>query len=144
MAAVGIVAALLVLRIWLNVSAGGARRPALITAAIMMVVLLAFAVVGVKFFDLSGRREERAARIQDRIARRLREGLTGLSLTVVAAYASPSPRAPLVVEVVGEVPTPAVRARVLSLAREEAARLGRHVRVADRLEISSIADRPAA
>jgi heme/copper-type cytochrome/quinol oxidase subunit 2 len=144
MAALGIVAALLVIRMWVSVSSVDTRRATLITVAVMVVVFLLVAVLGLKFFDLSGRREERAARVQNRITERLRDAMTGLPITVVAAYASPSPRSPLVVEVAGQVPTAAIRERVLQLARQEATRLGRHIRVADRLEVQSVADRRAA
>ena len=142
--ALGIVVALLVIRLWLSVSSVAARRGTLITVSVMVVVFLLFAVVGIKFFDLSGRREDRAERIQNRIAERLRERMGEVPLTVVAAYASPSPRAPLVVEIAGPVPTAAVRARVIQLARAEAGRLGRNIRVADRLQIQHVAERPAA
>src|SRR5262245_42220432 len=90
----GIVLALLALRFWLSVSSVATRRGTLITVAMMVVVLLVFAVLGLRFFDLSGRREDRAARVQDCIRTRLREAMGDLPLTVVAAYASPSPRSP--------------------------------------------------
>ena len=143
-AALLIIAALIVVRLWLSASAAATRKPTLVAVILMVVVLLLFAVVGIKFFDLSGRREERAERVQDRIAERLRDALNEVPLTVVAAYGSPSPRSPLVVEIVGPVPTEAVRDRVLDLVRREASRLGRDIRVADRLEVQSATERPAA
>jgi hypothetical protein len=143
-AALMIIAALVVVRLWLNVSFVATRKATLVGVAVMVVVLLLFALVGVKFFDLSGRREERAERVQNRIAERLRGTLSEVPFTVVAAYVSVSPRSPLVVEITGRVPSEAVRARALELARHEASRLGRDVRVADRLEVQSAATRRAA
>jgi hypothetical protein len=49
-----------------------------------------------------------------------------------------------VIEIAGPVPTMEARERVLRQARFEAARLGRDVRVADRLEVRTTTDRAAA
>jgi hypothetical protein len=143
-AALLIIAALVVIRLWLSVSSVATRKATLVAIAVIVVVLLLFAVIGIKFFDLSGRREERAARVQNRITERLRDVLGDVPITVVAAYDSPSSRSLLVIEVAGPVPTEAVRGRVLRAVRREAARLGRDIRVSDRLEVRRAMDRPAA
>src|SRR5262245_57149704 len=144
LAAVGVVAALIVIRLWVSMSSVATRRATLVTVAGMVVVLPAFPRVGIKLFDLSGRREERTERVQKRITERLRGAMGESPLPVVAAYPAPSPRSPLVVEIAGPVPTDAVREQVLHLTQREAARLGHDIRVADRLEVQSAVDRPAA
>jgi hypothetical protein len=143
MAALAIIVALLMIRLWLSASALPTRKVSLVAIAAIFVVLLAVVAVGVKVFDLSGRREARAERVQNRITERLRDALGVVPITVVA-YSSPSARAPLVIEVTGSVRNGALRDAILETVRREAARLGRDIRVADRLEVESRADRPAA
>jgi hypothetical protein len=99
--------------------------------------------VGIKLFDLSGRREDEAERLQDRMTERLRRAVGEVPLTVVA-HASASAREPVVIEIAGPVATMEARERVLRQARFEATRLGRDVRVADRLEVRTTTDRAAA
>jgi Ca2+/Na+ antiporter len=142
-AALAIIAALMMIRLWLSASALATRQATLVTIAVVFVVLLVVVAVGIKLFDLTGRREERAERVQNRIAEQLRAALGDVPITVVA-YASPAARAPLVIELTGSVPTEAARDAILGLVRREAARLGRDIHVADRLEVESVARRPAA
>ena len=142
MAVLAIIVALLMIRLWLSASALPTRKASLVAIAASFVVLLAVVAVGVKVFDLSGRREARAERVQHRITERLRDALGVVPITVV--YSSSSARAPLVIEVTGSVRNDALRDAILETVRREAARLGRDIRVADRLEVQARADRPAA
>jgi hypothetical protein len=117
---------------------------ALLVAGGIVILVVALVVgVGIKLFDLSGRREDEAERLQDRMTERLRRAVGEVPLTVVA-HASASAREPVVIEIAGPVPTMEARERVLRQARFEAARLGRDVRVADRLEVRTTTDRAAA
>ncbi len=142
-AAVTIIVALALIRLWLSASTVATRKATLIAVAIIVVILLAVVAVGIKLFDLSGRREARAERVQNRITERLRGTLGDVPITVVA-YGSPSARAPLIIEVVGSVRTQGRRDAILEIVRREAATLGRDIRVADRLEVDSAVDRSAA
>ena len=108
---------------------------ALLVAGGIVILVVALVVgVGIKLFDLSGRREDEAERLQDRMTERLRRAVGEVPLTVVA-HASASAREAVVIEIAGPVTTVEARERVLRQARFEAARLGRDVRVADRLEV---------
>jgi hypothetical protein len=142
-AALAIVGALLMIRLWVSASALTTRRVTLLTVAIVFVVMLVVVAVGIRLFDLSGRREDRAALVQNRITERLRAALGDVPITVVASGV-PSPRAPLLIELTGAVRTHALRETIVSIVRAEAARLGRDIRVADRLEVEARAHRPAA
>jgi len=142
-AALAIIVALLMIRLWRSASELPTRKASLVAIAAIVVVVLAAVAVGVKVFDLTGRREARAERVQNRITERLRDALGVVPITVVA-YSSPSARAPLVIEVTGTVRNDDLRAAILETVRREAARLGRDIRVADRLEVQARADRPAA
>jgi hypothetical protein len=135
MAGLMMIAALLIV-LWPRVPALAERKSTLVTVAVIAAVLLLVVGVGIEFFDLSGRREERAEWIQNRMTERLRDALGDAPLTVVG-YAPPSSRSALVIELGGMVPTEAVRDTVLRVARREASRLGRDIRVADRLEVQS-------
>jgi hypothetical protein len=130
-------------RLWLSASALPTSSATLLTVAIVFVVLLVVVAVGVKLFDLSGRREERAERVQNRITERLRGVLGEVPITVVA-YSSPSTRAPVVIELNGSVRTQAEREAIVDIVRRQAAQLGRDIQVADRLEVESAAHRQAA
>jgi hypothetical protein len=117
---------------------------ALLVAGGIVILVVALVVgVGIKLFDLSGRREDEAERLQDRMTERLRRAVGEVPLTVVA-HASASAREPVVIEIAGPVPTMEAREWVLRQARFEATRLGRDVRVADRLEVRTTTDRAAA
>jgi len=117
---------------------------ALLVAGAIVILIVALVVgMGIKLFDLNGRREDEAERLQDRMTERLRRAIGEVPLTVVA-HASTSAREPVVIEIAGPVATMEARERVLSQARGEAARLGRDVRVADRLEVRTTTDRAAA
>jgi hypothetical protein len=74
---------------------------------------------------------------------RLRSAVVDLPLTIVV-HMSGSRRSCFVIEIAGSVPTEQVHETVLGAVRDEASRLGREVRVADRLEVRSAPDRPAA
>jgi hypothetical protein len=115
----------------------------LVAGGIVILVAVLVVGVGIKLFDLSGRREDEAERLQDRMTERLRSAVGEVPLTVVAK-ASGSSREPVVIEIAGPVATVEARERVLRQARFEAARLGRAVRVADRLEVRSATGRAAA
>jgi len=117
---------------------------ALLVAGAIVILIVALVVgMGIKLFDLSGRREDEAERLQDRMTERLRRAIGEVPLMVVA-HASTSAREPVVIEIAGPVATMEARERVLRQARFEAARLGRDVRVADRLEVRTTTDRAAA
>jgi hypothetical protein len=115
----------------------------LVAGGIVILVAVLVVGVGIKLFDLSGRREDEAERLQDRMTEGLRSAVGEVPLTVVAK-ASGSSREPVVIEIAGPVATVEARERVLRQARFEAARLGRAVRVADRLEVRSATGRAAA
>jgi len=108
-----IIAALMAIRLWLSASALATRTATIVIVAVIFVVLLLVVAVGLKLFDLSGRHEERAERVQDRITERLRGTLGEVPITVVA-YGSPSTRVSLVIELTGTVPTEALREVLLS------------------------------
>ena len=68
---------------------------ALLVAGAIVILIVALVVgMGIKLFDLSGRREDEAERLQDRMTERLRRAIGEVPLTVVA-HASASARAPL-------------------------------------------------
>lgn len=115
----------------------------LVAGGIVILVVALVVGVGIKLFDLSGCREDDAERLQDRMAERLRSAVGEVPLTIVA-NASGSSREPVVIEIAGPVATVEARERVLRQARFEASRLGRDVRVADRLEVRNVTGRPAA
>jgi len=120
------------------------RMTILLVAGGIVILVVALVVgVGIKLFDLSGCREDDAERLQDRMAERLRSAVGEVPLTIVA-NASGSSREPVVIEIAGPVATVEARERVLRQARFEASRLGRDVRVADRLEVRNVTGRPAA
>ena len=120
------------------------RMTILLVAGGIVILVVALVVgVGIKLFDLSGCREDDAERLQDRMTERLRSAVGEVPLTIVA-NASGSSREPVVIEIAGPVATVEARERVLRQARFEASRLGRDVRVADRLEVRNVTGRPAA
>jgi hypothetical protein len=109
----------------------------LVAGGIVVVVVLLVVSIGVKLFDLSGHREDEAAQLQDRLTERLRPEVGAVPVTIVA-HASGSSRTPVVIEVGGPMPTLDTRDRVLRAALHEASRLGRDVRVANRLEVRPV------
>jgi hypothetical protein len=85
---------------------------ALLVAGGIVILVVALVVgVGIKLFDLSGRREDEAERLQDRMTERLRRAVGEVPLTVVA-HASASAREPVVIEIAGPVATMEARERV--------------------------------
>ena len=143
MAAAVIVGVLLGVRLWLSASALPTGRAAMLAMAIVIAVVLVVAALAIKLLDVGGRRDDRAARAQRRVTRRLRGALGVLPISVVAC-GSPSARAPLLIELTGSVGTEVLHDTVLGIVRREAAMLGRDVRVVDRLEVDSRAPRSAA
>ncbi|PWU25578.1 MAG: hypothetical protein C5B48_00565 [Candidatus Rokuibacteriota bacterium] len=112
--------------------------------SVIVLVLLLIAGIGVLLlFELSGRRKDEAERLQRRMIEERVRRAANLPLTVVA-HVPASRRPSIVVEISGSVPTEEVRETVLDSVRREASRLGREVRVADRLEVRAPGDRPAA
>jgi hypothetical protein len=109
---------------------------------IIVVVLLLVIGVGIRLFELSGRPKDEAERLQRIMIERLHRAADDLPLTVVAHV--PESRRSVVVEIGGSLSTEEVHATVLRTVRHEAARLGREVRVVDRLEVRAATDRPAA
>jgi hypothetical protein len=84
---------------------------ALLVAGGSVILVVALVVgVGIKLFDLSGRREDEAERLQDRMTERLRRAVGEVPLTVVA-HASASAREPVVIEIAGPVATMEARER---------------------------------
>jgi len=138
-----IVGVLLGVRLWLSASALPTGRAAMLAMAIVIAVVLVVAALAIKLLDVGGRRDDRAARAQRRVTRRLRGALGVLPISVVAC-GSPSARAPLLIELTGSVGTEVLHETVLGIVRREAAMLGRDVRVVDRLEVDSRAPRSAA
>jgi hypothetical protein len=139
-AAAVIIGALLVLRRWLSAFDLATRQVVVVAGIILGVIVLAV-VVGVRFFDLSGRREDEAQRLQDRIAERVRGVTSNVAITIVAEVPG-ARRSPVVIEVAGAVPTDTVRDRVLRVVRHETSRIGRDARVVDRLEVGAATATP--
>jgi hypothetical protein len=113
-------------------------------------VILGVALVvgmGIKLFDL-GRSLRRRGRTASGPHDRAGAQVIGEVPLTVVAHASASAREPVVIEIGGPVatgPVATIEARewVLRQARFEAARLGRDVRVADRLEARTTTNRVA-
>src|SRR5262249_22645539 len=99
-----IVGVLLGIRLWLSASALPTGRAGMLAVAIVIAVVLVVAALAIKLLDVGGRRDDRAARAQRRVTRRLRGALGVLPISVVAC-GSPSARAPLLIELTGSVGT---------------------------------------
>jgi hypothetical protein len=112
-------------------------------SGVIVLLLLLIVGVGIPLFELSGRRRDEAERFQRRMIEELVRSAANLPLTVVA-HMPESRRSRIVVEIAGSVATEEIRQTVLDAVRREASRLGREVRVADRLEVRFPSDSPTA
>ena len=118
--------------------------PALALAAGIIVGVAIVTAVGVFLLESQRRRDQRAAAFQDRLAEPIvRElGLAGVAVlpTVQIPLWSASTR-PAVIQLVGQVPSPELRDRVVQLVEREAARL-RYFRIEDRIRVTPPAEQP--
>ena len=108
-----------------------------VLAAIVIVVALVLILgVLVKMLDLKRKREAEAVHVQAQVSDALlREAtLFGLPITPTAHVPLWS-GTPAIVEVTGQVPSPALREMVIRLVRAEATRVRPDVQVEDRLTI---------
>ena len=137
-----IVAALLLVRLWLSATDVATRPTMAVSGGIVVVLLLAIGV-SIPLFELTGRRKNDAERLQHILTRRVRRAFRDLPVTV-DTHVRESGRRWMVIEIRGSVPTEDVRDRVLRTVQHEAFRLGCEVRVVDRLGVRSAADKPAA
>lgn len=121
--------------------AGNGRSQALGAVAVPVVlgvflVLLAVVMVGGTLFDLAARREEDNELLEDRIAEAVREALGNVPILILADIPG-TRRSPVVIELSGTVPASALREAVLRVVREEISRIGRDIRIEDRIEVET-------
>ena len=118
--------------------------PALLLALGILVGVTLVTVVGILLLDAQRRRDHRASAFQDRLAGPItRElGLAGVAVlpTVRIPLWSASTR-PAVIQLVGQVPSPDLRDRVVRIVEREAMRL-RYFRIEDRIRIAPPAEEP--
>lgn len=104
--------------------------------AMGLVALLLILIVGVglAFFDLRGRREEEAERLELLIINALRRKVGDLPVVPIA-YVSRSGSSPAILEITGAVPISELRNVVLDVVEAELRRLRPYYRIDDRLGV---------
>lgn len=107
---------------------------------ILLVGLLVLVGVGVKLYDLKRKREAEGVHLQAQVSDALLRdpGLFGLAVTPTAHVPWWS-GTPARLEVVGRVPTPETRDRVVRLVEQEARQLRSDVAIVDRLQVDPAA-----
>jgi hypothetical protein len=110
------------------------------TVLVLLIGLLVLVGVGVKLYDLKRKREAEGVHLQAQVSDALlRDPSTyGLAVTPTASVPWWS-GTPVRLEVVGRVPAPEVRERVLRLVEQEASHIRPDVVIADRLELDTTA-----
>jgi hypothetical protein len=110
------------------------------TVFILLAGLLVIVGVGVKLYDLKRKREAEGVHLQAQVSDALlRDSSTyGLAVTPTAFVPWWS-GTPVRLEVVGRVPAPEVRERVLRLVEQEARQIRSDVVLVDRLELDTAA-----
>jgi hypothetical protein len=107
-----------------------------IAVTLVLLLIVVVVVVGVKLFDLSGRREAKAEQLEERVSRALRRDHRLSRLRIVpVAHVPASTRTPLTIEVVGQVPTREARQAALHVAGQEISRTRSHFRIEDRIDV---------
>jgi hypothetical protein len=118
--------------------------PALVLAVGILIGVILVTIVGIVLLDAQRRREQRAAAFQERLAGPIsRElGLAGVAVlpTVRIPLWSASTR-PAVIQLVGQVPSPDLRDRVVRVVEREAMRL-RYFRIEDRIRVAPAVEEP--
>ena len=115
------------------------------TVFVLLVGLLVIVGIGVKLYDLKRKREAEAVHLQAQVSDALLRdpSLFGLAVTPTAHVPWWS-GTPARLEVIGRVPEPEYRDRVLRLVEEEASHVRPDVVMVDRLEIAAAAHTRAA
>jgi hypothetical protein len=119
---------------------------AIIVLIALLVLLLALVVgVGITFFDVSGRREDRAEGLQAKILDCLSYDprLKRLRLLPVV-HVPTAPGSPLRVEILGPVPSDELREITLDVVGDAASKMDPRTEVDDRLEVVPVPAHPAA
>src|SRR5262245_47068553 len=113
---------------------------ALALAAALVILFVVLVVgVGLAFFDLGGRREEEAERLELMIGRALSREVGRLPVVPVARVPR-SARSPVVIlEITGTVPTSELRDIILDIVERELCRLRPHYRIDNRLAVNEAA-----
>lgn len=105
-----------------------------LVVGLLLLLLIVVVGIGIKVFDLGGRREEEAEWLQMMIAEALRREVGYLPVVPVVRVPS-SQRFPVIVELAGRVPTPELRDLVRQIVEEEVSRRRPHHQIDDRLEV---------
>ena len=110
------------------------------TVVFLLLGLLVIVGVGVKFYDLKRKREADAVHVQAQVSDALLRDPSFFSLAVTpTAHVPWWSGTPVTVEVIGRVPTPELRDRVLQMVEQEARQLRPDVAVVDRLQVEPMA-----
>lgn len=115
-------------------AAGGGSSA--VAVVLVLIGLLVVVGVGVKLYDLKGKREAAAVHLQAQISDALLrdQGLFGLPITPTARVPMWT-GSPATIEVAGQVPSEAARETALRIIRSEAARVRSDFQIEDRLAI---------
>jgi len=111
-------------------------------AAGVLVGVVSVSVAGILLLEAQRRRDERASAFQDVLTEPITRELGRAGVSVLPTVYIPIWKAatrPAVIQLAGQVPSPAIRDRVIHLVEREALRL-RYFRIEDRIRI----DEPAA
>jgi hypothetical protein len=110
------------------------------TVFILLAGLLVIVGVGVKLYDLKRKREAEGVHLQAQVSDALLRDPSTYGLAVTpTAYVPWWSGTPVRLEVVGRVPAPEVRERVLRLVEQEARQIRSDVVLVDRLEFDTAA-----
>jgi hypothetical protein len=108
------------------------------TVFILLAGLLLIVGVGVKLYDLKRKREAEGVHLQAQVSDALLRDPSTYGLAVTpTAYVPWWSGTPVRLEVVGRVPAPEVRDKVLRLVEQEALQIRPDVVLADRLELAA-------
>ncbi|MBI1736970.1 MAG: hypothetical protein HYR51_17510 [Candidatus Rokubacteria bacterium] len=117
----------------------------LLVLGFVLLLLLLLIGAGVMLFDLAERREEDAEWLQAKVVDQLRRDPVLSSLQILPVVHVPSgKRAPVSVELSGEVPSEATRGAVHDIVQETARKRGRQIEIDDRLAVRRPAGARAA
>jgi hypothetical protein len=110
------------------------------TLLVLLVGLLVIVGVGVKLYDLKRKREAEAVHLQAQVSDALLRDPSVFGLPVTpTAHVPWWSGTPVRLELVGRVPSPEIRERVLQLVEREALQLRPDVALVDRLAIDTAA-----
>jgi hypothetical protein len=112
----------------------------MVSVVLLLIGLLVIVGVGVKLYDLKRKRDAEGVHLQAQVSDALMRdpSLFGLAVTPTAHVPWWS-GTPVRLEVVGRVPTPEVRERVVRLVEEEARQVRADVEIDDRVQIDASA-----